>query len=58
MRKINKFILKTAKDKIDFKVWSATDICQKWWAYMKPLMETNPDDSPVSRNLKEVFYLE
>ncbi|WP_374703721.1 L-rhamnose mutarotase [Paenibacillus sp. F4] len=55
---MNKFILKTAKDKIDFKVWSATDICQKWWAYMKPLMETNPDDSPVSRNLKEVFYLE
>ncbi|MBE0341640.1 L-rhamnose mutarotase, partial [Paenibacillus sp. 28ISP30-2] len=35
-----------------------TDICQKWWAYMEPLMETNPDNSPVSRNLKEVFYLE
>ena len=35
-----------------------TDICQKWWAYMEPLMETNPDKSPVSRNLKEVFYLE
>ncbi|WP_046174277.1 L-rhamnose mutarotase [Domibacillus indicus] len=34
-----------------------TEICQKWWAYMEPLMETNPDNSPVSRELKDVFYL-
>ena len=27
---------------------SKTEICQKWWAYMKDIMETNPDNSPVS----------
>lgn len=32
-------------------------IMQKWWAYMKDIMECNPDDSPVSIPLKEVFYL-
>ncbi|AIQ57921.1 L-rhamnose mutarotase [Paenibacillus borealis] len=36
---------------------SQTEICRKWWVYMEPLMETNPDNSPVSRNLKDVFYL-
>lgn len=32
-------------------------IMQKWWAYMKDIMETNDDNSPVSIPLKEVFYL-
>ncbi len=36
---------------------SSTEICRKWWAYMEPLMETNEDKSPVSIDLKEVFYL-
>jgi L-rhamnose mutarotase len=31
---------------------------QKWWDYMKDIMDTNPDNSPVSTPLKEVFYLE
>ncbi|MCL1633009.1 L-rhamnose mutarotase [Sporolactobacillus sp. CPB3-1] len=35
-----------------------TDICKKWWAYMKPLMKTNPDNSPVALDLKEVFHLD
>lgn len=34
-----------------------TEICKKWWAYMEPLMDTNPDNSPVSKDLKEVFHL-
>ncbi|WP_158799799.1 L-rhamnose mutarotase [Pedobacter sp. L105] len=29
----------------------------KWWSYMHDLMETNMDKSPVSKALKEVFYL-
>lgn len=33
-------------------------IVQKWWAYMADIMETNPDNSPVSIPLEEVFYLE
>jgi L-rhamnose mutarotase len=33
-------------------------IVQKWWNYMAPLMETNPDNSPVCTNLRKVFHLE
>ena len=32
-------------------------VMQQWWAYMKDMMETNSDNSPVSIPLKEVFYL-
>ena len=34
-----------------------TEVCQRWWASMKPLMETNPDNSPRSLELREVFHL-
>jgi len=33
-------------------------VMKKWWAYMKDIMESNPDNSPVSVPLKEVFYLD
>ena len=36
----------------------STAIVQKWWAYMADIMDTNPDNSPVSVPLKEVFHLE
>ena len=32
-------------------------VMKKWWAYMKDIMETNEDNSPVTIPLKEVFYL-
>lgn len=32
-------------------------VVQRWWAYMADIMETNPDLSPVSKPLPEVFYL-
>src|SRR5947207_2405793 len=32
-------------------------IMQQWWAYMRDIMETNADNSPVVSPLKEVFYL-
>lgn len=32
-------------------------VMQKWWKYMADIMETNPDNSPVSIPLPEVFYL-
>ena len=35
----------------------AHPVMQKWWLYMKDIMESHPDHSPVSRPLKEVFYL-
>ena len=36
----------------------STEIVKKWWAYMADIMETNPDNSPVTVPLKEVFYME
>jgi len=41
--------------------WNAiadTDECRRWWSYMRDIMPTNDDDSPISRELKEVFHLE
>ena len=35
----------------------ANPIMQKWWAYMRDIMETHDDYSPVSVPLKEIFYL-
>ncbi len=35
-----------------------TEIVQKWWKYMADIMKTNPDNSPVSIELDEVFYME
>jgi L-rhamnose mutarotase len=32
-------------------------IVKKWWDYMADIMDVNPDNSPVSIDLKEVFYL-
>ena len=33
-------------------------IVQKWWNYMADIMEVNPDNSPVTIPLPEVFYME
>ena len=35
-----------------------TAICRKWWDYMADIMETNPDNSPVSIDLTKVFHLD
>ena len=35
-----------------------TGECQRWWAFMKDVMPTNADNSPVSVELKEVFHLD
>ncbi|MGB8453931.1 MAG: L-rhamnose mutarotase [Anaerocolumna sp.] len=35
-----------------------TAINRKWWDYMADIMETNPDNSPVTVDLPLVFHLE
>ena len=35
-----------------------TEIVRKWWTYMSDIMEANPDHSPVSVPLEEVFYMD
>lgn len=37
---------------------AATDVCQRWWRYMRDIMPTNADCSPVSRDLREVFHID
>lgn len=40
--------------------WAAvaeTEACRRWWRFMRDVMPSNPDDSPVSRDLREVFHL-
>ena len=34
------------------------EICKKWWAHMRELMPSNPDNSPVSKEVREVFHIE
>ena len=41
--------------------WNAiarTEICRKWWAHMREIMPTNPDNSPITKNLREVFHID
>ena len=37
---------------------ASTDVCRRWWAHMRALMPTNPDDSPRSVTLREVFHID
>ena len=45
----------------DEELWSKgadTEINRKWWDFMADIMETNPDNSPVSVDLEPVFHLD
>jgi len=33
----------------------ANHVMKKWWAYMKDIMESNENNSPVSITIKQVF---
>ena len=34
---------------------ATTEECRRWWSYLKDLMPTNADNSPVAVTLDEVF---
>ena len=36
----------------------STEIVKRWWKYMADIMETNPDNSPISVELPNVFELQ
>lgn len=41
-------------------IWASvpdTQINRKWWTFMKDMMETNDDESPVTIELEQVFEL-
>jgi L-rhamnose mutarotase len=35
-----------------------TEVVKKWWKFMADIMETNPDNSPVTIPLELVFHME
>jgi len=37
---------------------ASSPVCRRWWRHMRELMPSNPDDSPISRDLREVFHIE
>ena len=37
---------------------AADEITRKWWDYMADIMEVNPDNSPVSIPLPEMFHMD
>lgn len=41
----------------DFVDVSSNPIVQKWWRYMKDIMYTNKDNSPVENTLKRIFLM-
>ncbi len=47
----------TIDDEKELNELPGKEIMKKWWTYMKDIMETNEDNSPVSIPLEEVFYL-
>jgi L-rhamnose mutarotase len=41
--------------------WQAiadTEICRRWWQFMREVMPTDADGRPIARDLREVFHIE
>lgn len=45
------------EDEARWQAIATTPICRKWWSHMADVMETNSDQSPAARDLREVFHL-
>lgn len=45
-------------DEAQWHAIAQTEACQRWWKHMKEIMPANPDNSPVSTELREVFHIE
>jgi len=46
------------EDEAQWAAVSGTEVCRRWWRHMREIMPANADDSPVSRELREVFHIE
>ena len=46
------------EDEEKWKQSADTQINRRWWHYMADIMETNEDESPVSKGLKLMFHLD
>jgi len=52
------FAVQKVKGEADSQVRDESGVIQRWWDYMADIMETNPDNSPKTAELVEVFYME
>jgi L-rhamnose mutarotase len=52
------FAVQKVKSDVDSQVRDESGIIQRWWDSMADLMEVNPDNSPKTVGLNEVFYME
>ncbi len=52
------FAFQKLKDHNSAAALPQTAIVKKWWSYMGDIMETNPDHSPMSVVLPEVFHMD
>jgi L-rhamnose mutarotase len=46
------------EDEARWEAIARTEVCRRWWRFMREVMPANPDDSPVSVALREVFHLD
>lgn len=52
------FAVRKVQDETQLAPLPSLPIVKKWWDSMAPLMEVNPDNSPVERPLMEVFHMD
>lgn len=52
------FSVLLSSDETAFDKLPNNPLMKKWWDYMKDIMETNPDNSPLSVSLQKVFHME
>lgn len=45
------------EDELKWNAIAQTNVCRRWWAYMKEIMPSNPDHSPITADLQEVFFM-
>ena len=46
------------EDEAQWNAIASTDVCRRWWKHMSDVMPSNPDNSPVAANLREVFHID
>jgi L-rhamnose mutarotase len=46
------------EDEAQWEAIAQTEVCRRWWRYMAEIMPANPDHSPVSKDLREVFHID
>lgn len=52
------FAFQKVKDHNTIDALPFTAVVKKWWKYMADVMDTNPDNSPIQKELIEVFHMD